>query len=87
MWGDGNVDDWFGPFESNDIITRNHTWEEKGTYTINARAKDSYGAIGEWSTLTVTMPLNQIQQSAPSLEINQLRLIKNMLMTKSCPSS
>ncbi len=58
-WGDGTVDPWDGPHESNTIISRNHTWSEKGTYTIMARAKDAHGAIGEWGTLEVTMPKNK----------------------------
>jgi PKD repeat protein len=57
-WGDGTVDTWYGPVESNVIITRSHTWNEKGTFTIKARAKDAHGAIGEWGTLTVTMPFS-----------------------------
>ena len=56
-WGDGTNEDWLGPFESNALITRNHTWKEKGTYTIAIRAKDIYGAIGPWGTLIVTKPL------------------------------
>lgn len=71
-WGDGNVSDWFGPFESNDIITRNHTWQEKGTYTIEARAKDVYGYIGAWGTLIVTMPLDVVSSNTLLLnKVNQ----------------
>ena len=58
-WGDGDVDPWDGPHESNTIITREHSWDEKGDYTIMARAKDVHGAIGNWSTLEVTMPKNK----------------------------
>jgi hypothetical protein len=58
-WGDGIVDSWIGPFESNKIITRNHSWAEKGNFIIKARAKDIYGAIGDWGTLEVTMPKNK----------------------------
>jgi hypothetical protein len=57
-WGDGTVDNWYGPVESNVIITRSHSWKAKGTYTIQARAKDIHGAIGEWGSLSVTMPQN-----------------------------
>ena len=55
-WGDGNITSWDGPHESNTIIKRDHEWNEKGTFQIMARAKDVYGAIGEWGTLDVTMP-------------------------------
>jgi hypothetical protein len=67
-WGDGTVDNWFGPVESNVVITRSHTWKTKGTYTIQARAKDVHGAVGEWGTLMVVMPLeNQFQFPHPFL--------------------
>jgi hypothetical protein len=55
-WGDGQVDPWDGPHESNKKITRNHTWTFQGTFTIMVRAKDVYDAIGDYGTLTVTMP-------------------------------
>lgn len=58
-WGDGTIDSWYGPVASNVSITRNHTWSSKGTYVIQARAKDSHGAIGAWGTLSVTMPQNK----------------------------
>lgn len=77
-WGDGTVDDWYGPVESNVIITRSHQWTESGTYTIQARAKDIHDAIGAWGTLSVTMPLDL--RSQQSTQIILLRLIKNNVM-------
>jgi hypothetical protein len=59
-WGDGNVYPWDGPYESNTIITKDHVWEEKGTYTIRTRAKDEYDAIGDWSEFAVRMPRNKV---------------------------
>ena len=67
-WGDGDVVDWFGPYESGDEIELNHTWMEEDTYTISARAKDSWGAIGEWGTLEVEMPESQFQSTQRSEE-------------------
>lgn len=55
-WGDGVVDEWYGPVSSDLVITRDHTWDEKGTYTIKARAKDIHGATGDWGSLEVSMP-------------------------------
>jgi nitrous oxidase accessory protein NosD len=79
-WGDGQVTDWIGPYESNVVIIRNHTWQEKGTYTIAARAKDIHGAIGEWGTLTITMPMDDLQPSWQSQEISLPQVIKNSLL-------
>jgi len=58
-WGDGTFEDWTGPYASDEKIYVNHSWSAKGTYIIGARAKDIYGAIGEWGYLEVTMPKNK----------------------------
>ena len=55
-WGDGTSTEWDGPYNSGQIAGISHIWEEKGTYTIQAKAKDSYGVESEWTTLDVTMP-------------------------------
>jgi len=66
-WGDGSYTDWFGPYSSGEEIARSHTWDDRGEYTIRAKAKDIYGAESDWATLPVTMPVNQQNsQSQPS---------------------
>jgi hypothetical protein len=67
-WGDDIMEVVEGPFDSGEIITVNHTWTEKGTYTIKAKAKDIFDLEGDWGTLSVTMPLNLqgSQQSSPT---------------------
>lgn len=55
-WGDETVDLWDGPHNSNTVITRNHSWDSQGTFTIKARAKDEFDAVGEWGTYSVIMP-------------------------------
>lgn len=54
-WGDGQEKDWFGPFESGETAKATHTWE-KGTYTIQAWARDKYGKVSDPGTLKVEMP-------------------------------
>ncbi len=58
-WGDGQIEKWIGPYASGDDVKVKHTWNEEGTYTIKARAKDTNGLWGEWETLEVTMPRNK----------------------------
>ena len=58
-WEDGSDTGWIGSYPSGEEITLNHTWEEKGTYTIRARAKDTDNLWGAWGDLEVTMPKNQ----------------------------
>jgi hypothetical protein len=55
-WGDGTNSGWIGLYPSGEIITINHTWSEKGTYTIKAKAKDEYGNESGWATLVVSIP-------------------------------
>jgi len=55
-WGDGTNSSWLGPYLSNENVTLNHIFAEKGSYTIKAQARDIYHAISGWGTLQVTMP-------------------------------
>jgi hypothetical protein len=54
-WGDNDKTEWFGPFVPGTEITKDHIWDEKGSYTITFYAKDEYGAISE-KQITVSMP-------------------------------
>ena len=49
-WGEGTFEDWFGPFETGEEITRNHTYTKYGHVRIRVRAKDIHGAIGDWGS-------------------------------------
>jgi outer membrane protein assembly factor BamB len=57
-WGDGTNTGWIGPYTSGEEQTVNHTWNKKGTYTIQVKAKDNYSAESDWETLSVTMPFS-----------------------------
>jgi hypothetical protein len=48
-WGDGNISDWLGPFNSEATIGVSHMWREPGNYTIKVKLKDSNGAESNWS--------------------------------------
>ena len=55
-WGDGDESGWLGPYESGEEICENHSWNETGTYTIQAKLKDENGLESGWGELTVIMP-------------------------------
>jgi outer membrane protein assembly factor BamB len=55
-WDDGNITDWTSFQPSGEPYTESHIWTEKDTYTIRAKAKDTFGLESDWGTLTVTMP-------------------------------
>ena len=59
-WGDGNIIDWT-TFQASGPpgYSKRYTWSEKGTYSIEVKAKDIYGAESDWATLEVEMPVNQ----------------------------
>ena len=70
-WGDGSNSGWIGPSTSGVEVTETHTWTTQGTYTIQAKAKDTNGLEGDWGTLRVSIPKNK--------EINSplLRFLEN----------
>jgi hypothetical protein len=67
-WGDGQVSEWFGPYNSGATASKNHQWAEEGTYTIQAKAKDTYGVESGWATLEVTMPVSIEKHQATPLQ-------------------
>jgi outer membrane protein assembly factor BamB len=68
-WGDGTNTGWIGPYDSGMEQTVSHTWNKKGTYTIQAKAKDGYGAESDWGTLSVTMPTKSNIIDSPFLRL------------------
>jgi hypothetical protein len=59
-WGNGDVTDWTAFQDSGPPgYSESHTWDEQDTYTIEAKAKDTFDVESDWATLTVTMPRNR----------------------------
>jgi len=79
-WGDDEIEDWIGPYESGEEVTISHTWAEQGAFTIRAKAKDIYDAESDWGTLEVEMPVNYNlnQQSTNLLFFQILQRILNI---------
>ena len=63
-WGDGNFEDWNGPYESSVAAIISHTYTDLGEFNVKAKAKDEYDFISEWSELH---PITIIENSAPSI--------------------
>ena len=55
-WNDTTTPEWIGPYKKDVTVTLIHTWEEKGTYTISAKAKDFYGNESDWGTHILEIP-------------------------------
>jgi len=58
---------WHGPFPSGYQLTIGHSWESKGSFTIQAKAKDVYDIEGEWGSLEVSMPKAKYNINKPFL--------------------
>ncbi len=67
-WGDGQTVQWIGPYVSGQPVSFIHSWSEKGTYIIKAKAKDTFGAESDWGTLQVKMPLSYTYSGPHFLE-------------------
>ena len=55
-WGDDTNTGWIGQYGSGEKVYLEHTWSEKGNYTIMVKAKDEFGGESDWATLEVSMP-------------------------------
>jgi hypothetical protein len=70
-WGDENVEEWIGPYLSGEKLSLNHSWNEKGNYTIRAKTRDVFDAESSWATLNVSIQKNK--QSANSFLIQIMK--------------
>jgi hypothetical protein len=59
-WGDGETEEWIGPYASGEEVTVGHTWNSKGTFIVKAKAKDVLDTESDWGTLLVTMPKSNV---------------------------
>ncbi len=59
-WGDGDITEWTTSQTSGSPgYNESHIWSVQGTYTIQAQAKDIYGAESDWGELEISMPRNK----------------------------
>ncbi len=79
-WGDGQTSEWIGPYNSGAIATVTHEWAEEGDYTIQAKAKDTFGVESGWGTLDVTMPVIVQKQQVTQFQ-HFLQQITQLLQT------
>ena len=60
MTGDLFIDEWTNFYNSSEICTTHHSWDENGSYEISVIAMDEYGLKSEWSDpLSISMPKNK----------------------------
>ena len=78
-WGDDTTSGWIGPYTSGETISIDHEWERDGSYTIQVKAKDTYGVESPWGMLEVNMPKNKILSQCSFSEFIQLFFPTNIL--------
>jgi hypothetical protein len=50
-WGNGNVSDWLGPFNSSTPAIRSYAWAKDGNYSIRVKAMYIGGGESNWSQI------------------------------------
>lgn len=75
-WGDGNISEWIGPFNSGSVGSAQKSYTTKGNYLIKVKAKDVWDAESDWSEpLPITMP----KDTAYSVRSLFLQLLEHIL--------
>jgi hypothetical protein len=58
-WGDGQVEEWLGPYASGEEVILSHSWSKLGSYTIRAKSRDIFFSESDWATFGVSMQKNK----------------------------
>ena len=56
IWGDGYIEDWVGPYSSGEDFEIAHTYSQRKTYTIEAKARDVFGDESFIASHEITIP-------------------------------
>ena len=67
-WGDGDTEDYSGPYSSGEEVTLSHTFSGRGAYIVKAKAKDTNDAEGPWGSLQINIPRPKVYAIAQLLE-------------------
>ena len=78
-WGDGNLEEWMGPYKSGEQVKVSHVWSKIGEYYIKAKAKDEHDTESIWSDpLSMNIPKSKaIRSLSQVLEKRTKKTLKN----------
>ena len=65
IWGDGDIEDWIGPYGSGQVVTLSHTWSEAKSYEIMAKVKDTFGIESDLSDIFEVIIVENIPPNPP----------------------
>lgn len=69
-WDDGTNSGWIGPYHSRALVSANHKWIKKGTYSVKVKSVDRFNSESDWSfSLPITMPYSYNKPIPPFLNI------------------
>ncbi len=58
-WGDKQYSDWFGPFESDEEVTVEHTYGYRDDFQIKVKSRDKYGLESDWGVFQTSIAKNK----------------------------
>ena len=81
QWSDAcGSQEYVGPYSSGEEVFLNHTYNQKGSYSIYSKAFDIYDAESDWSIFELTMPRYKIlYRSIILLLLEKFLFIKQLL--------
>jgi PKD repeat protein len=82
-WGDNTASNWFGPYQSGELIQTSYIWETPGAYQVKVKARDIYGKQSNWSmSLSVEM-MNKVpfQPTSPSPQNGSINIQTNPVLS------
>jgi outer membrane protein assembly factor BamB len=68
-WGDGDTSAWSSSVIGGAAVTDSHAWSVADTYALRAQARDSRGALSDWSNPHSLTVVNDSPPRKPILEI------------------
>ena len=81
-WGDDEILYSYGPYESDEEATIQHSWSKMGAYTIKVKAKDVFNDESDWETLDISMPRNNALNKALFFRFFERLLNLFLLLTR-----
>lgn len=74
-WGDGNISEWYGPYNSSVPMTITNTWANDGNYSVKVKARYSGGSESNWSAIHPIVIAEQINFSNVKLGTVYFKLL------------
>ena len=63
-WGDGNTEEWIGPYDSGEEVVLTHSWNEVKRFSVKAKVKDPDGLETGWTYHNINIPRTRLSQNS-----------------------